>query len=55
MRSINQKTIKKNLTTSEKLEIGMAQVKINLMAYKKAKKSDLVVLQENKIVFLKPE
>jgi hypothetical protein len=33
----------------------MAQVKINLMAYKKAKNSELVVLQGDKIVFLKPE
>ena len=45
----------KPLTTAEKLKIGMAQVKINLMAYKKAKNSELVVLQGDKIVFLKPE
>ena len=44
----------KPLTTAEKLKIGMAQVKINLMAYKKAKNSELVVLQGDKIVFLKP-
>ena len=51
MGAIKQKPI----TTAEKLKIGMAQVKVNLMAYKKAKNSELVVLQGDKVVFLKPE
>ncbi|MEY2761656.1 hypothetical protein [Aquirufa novilacunae] len=47
--------LKKNRTTSEKLEEGMKLVKADLMAYKKAKNSKLVVLKDDKIVFLNPE
>jgi hypothetical protein len=47
--------VKTNMTTSEKLEIGMKLVKADLMAYKKSKNSDLVVLKGDKIVYLKPE
>ena len=46
---------KKNRPTSEKLEEGMKLVKADLMAYKKAKNSKLVVLKDDKIVFLNPE
>lgn len=55
MGALKEKPVDKSLSTAEKLKIGMAQVKINLMAYKKAKNSELVVLRGDKIVFLKPE
>ena len=43
------------MSTSEKLEIGMKLVKADLIAYKKAKNSELVVMRGGKIVYLKPD
>ena len=43
------------MSTAEKLEIGMKLVKADLIAHKKAKNSDLVVMQGGKIVYLKPD
>jgi len=43
------------MTTAEKLEIGMKLVKADLIAYKKAKNSPLVVMQGDKIVYIKPD
>jgi hypothetical protein len=42
------------MSTAEKLEIAMKLVKADLIAYKKAKNSELVVMQGDKIVYLKP-
>jgi hypothetical protein len=55
MATVKPTELKKNMTTSEKLEEGMKLVKADLMAYKKAKNSKLVVLKDDKIVFLNPE
>ena len=43
------------MPTSEKLEIGMKLVKADLIAFKKAKNSELVVMQGDKIVYIKPD
>ena len=43
------------MSTAEKLEIGMNLVKADLIAYKKAKNSEIVVMQGDKIVYLKPD
>ena len=55
MESTKTVKIKTSLSTSEKLEIGMKLVKADLIAYKKAKNSKLVVMQGDKIVYLKPD
>lgn len=47
--------LKRNMSTAEKLEIGMKLVTANLIAYKKAKNSEIVVMQDGKIVYLKPD
>jgi hypothetical protein len=39
----------------DKIEIGMKLVKADLIAYKKAKNSEIVVMQGDKIVYLKPD
>lgn len=38
----------------EKIELGMSKVKEDLIAYKKAKNSDLVILNGDKVVRVKP-
>ncbi|MEY4309241.1 MAG: hypothetical protein RL422_1444 [Bacteroidota bacterium] len=55
MESTKTIKIKTSLSTLDKIEIGMKLVKADLIAYKKAKNSDLVVMQGDKIVYLKPE
>jgi hypothetical protein len=52
MATVKPTELKKNRTTSEKLEEGMKLVKADLMAYKKAKNSKLVVLKDDKICLL---
>ena len=47
--------VKESKSTLDKIEEGMKLVKADLMAYKKAKNSKLVVLKDDKIVFLNPE
>lgn len=55
MANTKSSQVRKNMSTSEKLEIGMKLVKADLLAYKKAKNSDLVVMQGDKIVYIKPD
>ncbi len=55
MATAKSSLVKKNMSTSEKLEIGMKLVKADLIAYKKAKNSELVVMQGDKIVYIKPD
>lgn len=55
MANTKSSQVRKNMSTAEKLEIGMKLVKADLIAYKKAKNSDLVVMQGGKIVYLKPD
>jgi len=55
MATAKSSQLKKNMSTAEKLEIGMKLVKADLIAYKKAKNSEIVVMQGNKIVYLKPD
>jgi hypothetical protein len=55
MATAKSSLVKKNMSTSEKLEIGMKLVKADLIAFKKAKNSELVVMQGDKIVHIKPE
>ena len=55
MESTKKVKLKESKSTLDKLEEGMKLVKADLMAYKKAKNSKLVVLQDDKIVFLNPE
>jgi hypothetical protein len=55
MESTKTIKIKTSLSTLDKIEIGMKLVKADLIAYKKAKNSDLVVMQGGKIVYLKPD
>ena len=50
MESTKTIKIKTSLSTLDKIEIGMKLVKADLIAYKKAKNSDLVVMQGDKIV-----
>lgn len=47
--------IDKKLSDREKILMGMDMVKGNLMAFKKKMNSELVVLQDGKIVRIKPE
>ncbi len=55
MESTKTIKIKTSLSTLDKIEIGMKLVKAELIAHKKAKNSDLVVMQGGKIVYLKPD
>jgi hypothetical protein len=55
MANTKSSQVRKNMTTAEKLEIGMKLVKADLIAYKKAKNSPLVVMQGDKIVYIKPD
>jgi hypothetical protein len=55
MANTKSSQVNKNMSTSEKLEIGMKLVKADLIAYKKAKNSELVVMRGGKIVYLKPD
>jgi hypothetical protein len=55
MATAKSSQLKKNMSTAEKLEIGMTLVKADLIAYKKAKNSEIVVMQGDKIVYLKPD
>jgi hypothetical protein len=55
MATAKSSQLKKNMSTAEKLEIGMKLVKADLIAYKKAKNSEIVVMQGDKIVYLKPD
>jgi hypothetical protein len=55
MATAKSSLVKKNMPTSEKLEIGMKLVKADLIAFKKAKNSELVVMQGDKIVYIKPD
>ena len=47
--------VKESKSTLDKIEIGMKLVKADLIAYKKAKNSELVVMRGGKIVYLKPD
>lgn len=47
-------SLKNTSLIMEKIELGMSKVKEDLIAYKKAKKSDLVVLKGDKVVHVKP-
>jgi hypothetical protein len=55
MESTKTVQVKESKSTLDKIEEGMKLVKADLMAYKKAKNSKLVVLKDDKIVFLNPE
>lgn len=55
MESTKTIKIKTSKSTLDKIEEGMKLVKADLIAYKKAKNSDLVVMQGDKIVYLKPD
>ncbi|MFD3294131.1 hypothetical protein SKC35_10560 [Aquirufa sp. KTFRIE-69F] len=55
MATAKSSQLKKNMSTAEKLEIGMKLVKADLIAYKKAKNSEIVVMQGDKIVYLNPD
>jgi putative ubiquitin-RnfH superfamily antitoxin RatB of RatAB toxin-antitoxin module len=55
MESTKTVQVKASKSTLDKIEEGMKLVKADLMAYKKSKNSDLVVLKGDKIVYLKPE
>lgn len=48
-------TVKASLSTLDKIEEGMKLVKADLITFKKAKNSELVVMQGDKIVHIKPE
>ena len=48
-------TVKASMSTLDKIEEGMKLVKADLIAFKKAKNSELVVMQGDKIVHIKPE
>lgn len=48
-------TVKASMSTLDKIEEGMKLVKSDLIAFKKAKNSELVVMQGDKIVHIKPE
>lgn len=48
-------TVKASMSTLDKIEEGMKRVKADLIAFKKAKNSELVVMQGDKIVHIKPE
>ncbi|MFM6915900.1 MAG: hypothetical protein ACKOUQ_13620 [Aquirufa sp.] len=54
MESTKTIKIKTSKSTLDKIEEGMKLVKADLIAYKKAKNSELVVMQGDKIVYLKP-
>ena len=47
-------TVKASMSTLDKIEEGMKLVKADLIAFKKAKNSELV-MQGDKIVHIKPE
>lgn len=55
MESTKTVPLKAFKSTLDKIEEGMKLVKVDLIAYKKAKNSDLVVMQGDKIVRIKPE
>ena len=55
MESTKTSKVKALLSTLDKIEIGMKLVKADLIAYKKAKNSEIVVMQGDKIVYLKPD
>lgn len=55
MESTKTVPLKASKSTLDKIEEGMKLVKVDLIAYKKAKNSDLVVMQGDKIVRIKPE
>ena len=55
MESTKTIKIKTSKSTLDKIEEGMKLVKADLIAYKKAKNSELVVMQGDKIVYLKPD
>ena len=55
MDSTKPSKVKASLSTLDKIEIGMKLVKADLIAYKKAKNSEIVVMQGDKIVYLKPD
>lgn len=55
MGSIKTEPIKASKSTLDKIEEGMKLVTANLIAYKKAKNSEIVVMQDGKIVYLKPD
>ncbi|MCE4216993.1 hypothetical protein [Aquirufa antheringensis] len=55
MESTKTSKVKASLSTLDKIEIGMKLVKADLIAYKKAKNSEIVVMQGDKIVYLKPD
>ena len=55
MATAKSSQLKKNMSIAEKLEIGMKLVKADLIAYKKAKNSEIVVMQGDKIVYLNPD
>ncbi len=47
-------TVEQKIELRDKLLSGMEKVYEKLVEYKKQKKSDLVVLQNNKVVHIKP-
>ena len=55
MESTKTVPLKASKSTLDKIEEGMKLVKVDLIAYKKARNSDLVVMQGDKIVRIKPE
>ena len=55
MASTKTISVKSSVSTLDKIEEGTKLVKADLMAYKKSKNSELVVLKGDKIVYLKPE
>lgn len=55
MESTKTVPFKASKSTLDKIKEGMKLVKADLIAYKKAKNSDLAVMQGDKIVRIKPE
>jgi len=48
-------TVEKQLELRDKILIGLEKVYEKLIEFKKDKKSELVVIKDNKIVKIKPE
>ena len=48
-------TVEKQLELKDKILLGLEKVYEKLIEFKKLKKTDLVVIKDNKIVKIKPE
>ena len=48
-------TVEKQMELRDKIVAGLEKVYARLIEFKKQKKSDLVVIRDNKVVRIKPE